>query len=48
MEITGHIFISASFVRRGKFREDEARKSAGTWLVTRAGMERVTGKTMEQ
>ncbi|ANB66151.1 helix-turn-helix domain protein (plasmid) [Anoxybacillus sp. B7M1] len=29
---------------RGKFRDDEARKSAGTWIVTHAGMMRVAGK----
>lgn len=29
---------------RGKFRINEARKSAGTWLVTHAGMVRVAGE----
>jgi uncharacterized protein YjcR len=28
---------------RGKFHEDEARKSEKVWLVTRAGMIRLTG-----
>ena len=32
------------WIRRGKFRDDEARKSAGTWLVTHKGMERVAGE----
>lgn len=27
-----------------RFTEDECRKSKGTWLVTRAGMERLYGK----
>lgn len=27
-----------------RFKESEARKSGGTWLVTRAGMERLYGK----
>lgn len=30
--------------QQGRFTEDEARKSGGTWMVTRAGMERVYGK----
>ena len=30
--------------RCGRFSEDEARKSEKTWLVTRAGMERLYGK----
>ena len=32
------------WIRRGKFRDDEVRKSAGTWLVTHEAMERVAGK----
>ncbi|TCS80366.1 helix-turn-helix domain-containing protein [Tepidibacillus fermentans] len=32
------------WIRRGKFREDEVRKSAGTWLVTHEAMERLVGK----
>ena len=28
----------------GRFTEDEARKSGKSWLVTRAGMERLYGK----
>lgn len=27
--------------QQGRFTEDEARKSGGTWIVTRDGMERV-------
>ena len=30
--------------RSGRFNENEARKSEKTWLVTRAGMERLYGK----
>jgi hypothetical protein len=30
--------------RCGRFTEDEIRKSEKTWLVTRAGMERLYGK----
>jgi len=33
--------------RCGRFSEDEARKSEKTWLVTRAGMERLYGKEPE-
>lgn len=29
---------------RGRFREDEARKSEGVWLITREGMIRLTGR----
>lgn len=29
---------------RAKFTDKEARKSAGTWLISRKGMERVAGK----
>ncbi|MEK5060456.1 DNA-binding protein [Paenibacillus sp. FSL H7-0326] len=29
---------------RGKFREDEARKSGKVWIVTHEGMERVAGR----
>lgn len=32
------------WIYRGKFRVNEARKSAGTWLVTHAGMMRVAGE----
>ncbi|HHV63407.1 MAG TPA: DNA-binding protein [Firmicutes bacterium] len=35
--------ILRNAVRRGRFRPDEVRKSAGTWLVTRAAMERLYG-----
>ncbi|UYL93730.1 putative regulatory protein [Parageobacillus phage vB_PtoS_NIIg3.2] len=31
------------WIHRGKFRVNEVRKSAGTWLVTHAGMVRVVG-----
>lgn len=30
-------------IERGKFSKGEYRKSSGTWLVTRQGMERVFG-----
>lgn len=30
-------------IERGRFLEDEHRKSKGTWLVTRKGMERLFG-----
>ncbi len=29
--------------QKGRFTSEEARKSAGTWIVTRTGMERVYG-----
>lgn len=29
---------------RGRFKEDEARKSENTWIVTKSGMERLKGK----
>ncbi|WP_233253044.1 MULTISPECIES: helix-turn-helix domain-containing protein [unclassified Geobacillus] len=32
------------WINRGKFRVNEARKSGGTWLVTHAGMVRITGE----
>ena len=32
----------------GRFTEDEARKSGKSWLVTRAGMERLYGKEPEK
>ena len=32
------------WIYRGKFRVNEARKSAGTWLVTHSGMVRVAGE----
>ena len=32
----------------GRFTEDEARKSEKSWLVTRAGMERLYGKEPEK
>ena len=32
----------------GRFLENEARKSEKTWLVTRAGMERLYGKEPEK
>ncbi|PFW61570.1 DNA-binding protein [Bacillus sp. AFS075034] len=31
------------WISRKKFHQEEHRKSSGTWLVTRAGMERITG-----
>ena len=34
--------------RSGRFLENEARKSEKTWLVTRAGMERLYGKEPEK
>lgn len=33
---------------RGRFREDEARKSEKVWLVTRAGMIRLTGHDVKE
>jgi len=33
---------------RGRFQKHEARKSAGTWLVSRAGMIRLTGYDIKE
>lgn len=33
---------------QGKFTEKEARKSGGTWLIVKSGMERLYGKLLEQ
>lgn len=35
-------------IERGKFQEDEYRKSGGTWLVTYPAMERVFGKAKDK
>jgi len=44
--------MDASTVKRacqqGRFRQHEARKSGGAWLVTLAGMERVYGPRGEE
>ena len=43
--------LADSTIRRaymeGRFREDEAKKSKGTIMVTRAGMERLYGEIKE-
>ncbi|AXM89735.1 DNA-binding protein [Anoxybacillus ayderensis G10] len=36
------------WIRRGKFRDNEVRKSAGTWLVTHEAMVRVAGETKKK
>jgi predicted site-specific integrase-resolvase len=36
------------WINRGKFRINEARKSAGTWLVTHAGMVRIAGEPKKE
>ena len=44
--------LDASTVKRscwqGRFKQHEARKAGGTWLVTRAGMERLYGPQPEE
>jgi len=41
-------YTVTQWCNRGKFRPHEARKSAGTWLVTHEGMIRVAGKPKDE